>query len=63
MSWPWESNPTLMHAVHEFASEASAWACKNIGDIFRKKKILHRLRGIQSSTHYYHSVFLKNLEK
>lgn len=64
LSHVWENDPPLVEAVVIFEKEASAWACNNIGNIFRKKdKLLRKIYGIQKSPNYHRSMFLQKLEK
>lgn len=54
----------LENVVNSFAREATAQACTSIGNIFKRKaKLLRRIQDIQKSDNYYHSSFLRNLEK
>lgn len=57
------SNIQLLSAIENFTDIVQEWNNTTFGNIFaRKRKILPRLGGIQSSN-YSTSVFLQNLEK
>lgn len=59
----WDNNSSLMETTKNFQEVASQWNQHTFGSIFhRKRKILARLVGIQSSIHYPTSIFLQNLE-
>lgn len=56
-------NGHFIESTKSFEHKVSYWNQNTFGDIFhRKRKILARLKGLQSSIHYPTSGFLQSLE-
>lgn len=58
----WQAKPQLLPVITHFTKVVKKWNKSTFENIFKRKKNLARLGGIQLSVNYLTSIFLQNLE-